>query len=93
MQQKEFASAYRAARRTITERSTGLLQQASVEAVGRLIEMMRDKTLPASVQYAVTRSVIELGRQGEEIADIQERIAALEAMLSEAPAPKGLKAA
>jgi hypothetical protein len=88
MQQKDFAIAYRAARRTIMERTTALLQQASTMAAAKLINMITDDSVPPYVQLAAARSVIEFGRQGQEIEDIQERITALEEAL-EIEQPKG----
>lgn len=88
MQLKDFASAYRAARRTLMERSTALLQQASTMAAAKLIRLMEDPSVPPYVQLTAARSVLEFGRQGQEIEDMQERIAAVEEAL-EIEQPKG----
>lgn len=89
MQQKDFSSAYRVARRTLMERSTAILQQASMMAAAKFVQLMQDPEIPPYVQLAAARSVLEFARQGQEIEDIQERIAVLEEnLLGEQPPGK-----
>jgi DNA-binding MurR/RpiR family transcriptional regulator len=91
LQQKDFADAYRDARRTITERASAVLQQASTEAAAGLIHMMRDDTLPPMLRFTIKRAVLELARTGEELSDVQGSIAALKERLSEPFTPAARK--
>ncbi len=91
LQQRDFADAYRDARRTITERASAVLQQASTEAAAGLIHMMRDESLPPPLRFTIKRAVLELARSGEELADVQGSIAELKDMLREPPVPAARK--
>jgi hypothetical protein len=87
MQQKDFADAYRDARRTITERASAVLQQASTEAAAGLVMMMRDDSLPPMLRFTIKRAVLELARSGEELSDVQGAISELKLLLREPPVP------
>jgi hypothetical protein len=69
-----FAKTYREARQAISERTRELLQLAATQAVKRLVELMNDSDVPASVQFASARSIIELHYKGMEIEDIQASV-------------------
>jgi hypothetical protein len=89
-----FATAYREARQAISERTRELLQLASTRAVKRLVDLMEDNStieVPASVQYAAARSILELSFKGMELADVQESVEELRRLLGEPK--KGLRAA
>jgi hypothetical protein len=92
MQQKDFAAAYRVARRTITERSVGLLQQASMMAAATLVNILQDANTPASVRMTAATRVLEFAFRGEELLDLEERIAALEETLESRASKERLRA-
>ncbi len=69
-----FIRAYRDTRRKVTEHSNGLLQTASTEAATKLIALMRDTELPASIQLAAAVQILDRSASSE----LEERIAALE---------------
>jgi len=71
-------------RRKVTEHANSILQQASSEAAAKLITMMRDANLPASVQLAATIQILDRSAASE----LEERVTALEdkRALSDAPA-------
>jgi hypothetical protein len=74
LREPDFATAYRAMRRKVTEHANALLQQASSEASAKLITMMRDPSIPASVQLSAAIQILDRSASSE----IEERVAALE---------------
>ncbi len=76
LKEAAFAEAYRAERRRVLERAVGVLQQASVQAVGALLRNLKCG-LP-SVEVRAARTILALALKGEEIYDIEERIGRLE---------------
>jgi len=79
----DFIRAYRDMRRKVTEHANGLLQTASSEAAAKLIAMMRDGSLPASVQLSAAIQILDRSATSE----LEERVAMLEdrRALSDAP--------
>lgn len=70
----DFIRAYRDVRRKVTEHANGVLQQASSEAAAKLITMMRDASIPPSVQLAAAIQILDRSAASE----LEERVAALE---------------
>lgn len=54
------------------------LQQASIQAIETLIEIMNDEEAPASVRVSASRSILENMYKSIEFTDIVERLEALE---------------
>ncbi len=96
-QNPEFAAAYREAKRTISERTTELLQLAATRAVARLVDLMNDNNaneVPASIQFAAARSILDLHFKGAELEELSASVEELRQLLVDnAPTKKGLKAA
>src|SRR5215213_11497562 len=61
----DFIRAYRDMRRKVTEHANGLLQTASSEAAAKLIAMMRDGSLPASVQLSAAIQILDRSATSE----------------------------
>lgn len=61
-------------RRKVTEHANGALQQASSEAAAKLITMMRDASIPASVQLTAAIQILDRLAASE----LEGRVAALE---------------
>ena len=74
----EFQAAYREARRSTFGQSTARMQQASGAAASTLIKTMIDPTVPASIRIRAAQSILEHGRHGFEMEDLEVRIGALE---------------
>jgi hypothetical protein len=68
-------------RTDLVQRTTGALTAASTEAVRSLLELLKSGTPPA-VRLGAARSVLELGIKLREVADLEERMTALEAQLN-----------
>ena len=81
----EFNSAYRKARRKLSDNTTRVLQMASAACAVKLARMAHDETLPPGIQYAAASRVIELANRGEEIQDLQAELEVLKAMVIHAP--------
>jgi hypothetical protein len=72
-----------AVRADMVQRAAGLLTAAALEAVKTLVALQKE-TVPAAVRLGAARAILELGVKLRETAELAERIAALEAKLTEA---------
>jgi hypothetical protein len=82
----EFQEAYREARRAAVSQANARLQQASCAAVSTLVKIMVDPHAPAAARVRAADRILERGKQGLEIEDIEVRLAALE-QSAEQPKP------
>src|SRR5262245_7853834 len=71
-------------RADMVQRTAGALTAAAQEAVRTLLALQRDDA-PAPVRLGAARAVLEIGVKLRESADLEGRIAALEAQLGQAP--------
>ena len=62
----------------MVQRSSRMLTAATGEANKTLLALLKESTPPAT-RHAAARSIIELGMKTRETADLEQRIAALEA--------------
>ena len=76
-----FAAAFRQAQRAALGRAIAALHLAATEAVETLRAAMRDAEAPAASRVAAARATLDLAVRGSEAADIEQRLAALEARL------------
>jgi hypothetical protein len=81
-QEPEFQEALRAAKAEMVTRTAAMLSAAAGEAVKTLLAMLKDLTPPAS-RLGAARAVLELGVRLRESAELEERLAVLEARLAE----------
>ncbi len=95
-QNPEFAAAYREAKRSISERTTELLQLAATRAVARLVELMNDNNaneVPASIQFAAARSILDLHFKSAELEELSASVEELRQLLvGKLPIKKVLRA-
>ncbi|WP_439630645.1 hypothetical protein [Gemmata sp.] len=87
-----FKDRLQALRTDMVARAAGMLTAAAGEAVRTLLQLQKDA--PATVRLGAARAVLELGMKLREVADLEARMAALEARLAEQdkPGPRGLYA-
>jgi transposase-like protein len=87
-----FKDRLQALRTDMVARAAGMLTAAAGEAVRTLLQLEKDA--PATVRLGAARAVLELGMKLREAADLEARMAALEARLAEqdTPGPRGLYA-
>lgn len=64
----------------LVQRTAGMLTAAGGEGVKTLLALLKEAT-PAAVRLGAARAVLELGVKLREAAELEERIAALEAQL------------
>jgi len=88
LQDKDFHAAYRTARRESVSQAMARLQQASSEAVNTLREIVKDKKQPAPARVSAAKAILEFSIKAVEIEDMAERLAQVEAILSQQPAKK-----
>jgi hypothetical protein len=76
-QDPEFQKRVQEFRSDMVQRTAGMLTAAAMEAVKTLLELQKT-TVPAAVRLGAARSVLEIGIKVREVADLEERLAALE---------------
>ena len=80
LRDRDFARRLQATRSDLVRRAAGMLTGAAGEAVKTLLALMRD-TAPAAVRLGASRAALEMGMRLREVADLEERLAALEERL------------
>jgi hypothetical protein len=83
LHQPDFQRRLQQLRHEMLQRTAGELTAASTEAIQTLLELLKPPAPPA-VRLGAARSVLELGIKVREVADLQERVAALELQAAEA---------
>ncbi|MFO0826576.1 MAG: hypothetical protein U0572_00360 [Phycisphaerales bacterium] len=73
-----FIEAYRAARRAAFSQAIALTMRYAPLAVNTLAKIMMDANSPVTAKVAAAVAVLKFGREGIELEDLAERIAALE---------------
>ncbi|MDQ3253570.1 MAG: LacI family DNA-binding transcriptional regulator [Acidobacteriota bacterium] len=81
LQDPEFQSRYRDARRQLVETAIAQLQSDCTIAVRVLREVAEDREAPASSRVAAARTIIEQSVSAIELLDLQDRVEMLEKML------------
>lgn len=66
-------------------RTAGMLTGAGMGAVKVLVELQNDAAQPAAVRRRSARDVLEMGLKFREIAQLEQRLAAIEAQLAGVP--------
>lgn len=79
LKDKRFMEEYRNLRRDAMQQVTTRLQQASVEAVDVLKEVMNDKDAPAASRVSSAKNVLDVAYRAFELDDLQEVLAEVEA--------------
>lgn len=77
-----FKARLQAIRSDMVQRAAGALTAASQEAVRTLLTLQKEATPPA-VRLGAARAILEMGIKVREVAEIQDRLAALEKQLDE----------
>jgi len=78
LQDPNFKTAFRQARRDAFSQSIARLQQASGAAVSTLLKIMVDQSAPASTRVRAADSVLDHAAKAIEIEDIEARVSELE---------------
>ncbi len=76
--QPGFADAYRAGRTRALGQAVASLQTGAVAVVAELRLIAVDRTVAASTRVAAARAFLDLALRGTEIADLADRVLALE---------------
>ena len=84
LREEGFLREYRLAQREALSQAIATLQAAAGSAVTVLRAAMLDQSATAASRVAAARVILEFSFRGAEIADLQERLAAIEAQLGEA---------
>jgi hypothetical protein len=85
LKEPAFKRAYREARREAVSQAVAQLQQAAAGAVTTLSAIVQDANAPAAVRVSAAKTVLELALKGQEQADLEHRLAALEEATSDEP--------
>jgi cytosine/adenosine deaminase-related metal-dependent hydrolase len=89
LREEGFAREYRLAQREALAQAIATLQAASAAAVTVLRAAMLDQTATAAARIAAARVILEYSFRGAEIADLEERLALIEAQLAGADSDRG----
>jgi hypothetical protein len=84
LKEEKFQKQLRDLRAEMVQRTAGLLTASGLEA-GKTLMSLLDPTMPAAVRHAASRSILEYGLKVREIAELEARLAALEARSTEPP--------
>src|SRR6516165_2675490 len=77
-----FAEQLRRLRADMVERTAGLLTGAGMGSVKTLVDLQNDVAVPPGVRRRSARDVLEMGLKFREIAELEQRLAAIEQRLS-----------
>lgn len=83
LQQPDFQTAYKQARREVVSQATAQLQQACTEAVTTLRDVMNNKLSTASARVSAARTVLETAQKSIELEDLVDRVESIERQLAE----------
>ena len=78
MQDADFQSAYRDAKKRVVDQTIANVQRASGEAVQTLKSIMTDGNMPASSRVACARAILETAVKAVEFENLTSRIETLE---------------
>lgn len=79
----EFQQRLRQLRLEMVQRTAGMLTGAAMGSVKVLVDLQQDAAVSAEVRRRAARDVLEMGIKLRDSADVQERLAAVEARLSQ----------
>lgn len=82
LNESTFSEAYTEARGRLFESTMTALQSASVAAVETLREITTDANAPASVRVSAARTILDTALKAREALEAEERLTALEALLT-----------
>jgi hypothetical protein len=87
LQDPEFRSRLQEARSDMVNRAAGTLTAAATEAIKTLLSLQQTN-VPHATRLGAARSILEIGIKMREVADLEERLKALEGrMATEARGP------
>jgi hypothetical protein len=78
----DFCRRLQALRTEMVQRTAGMLTGAGMGAVKVLVDLQGDVSVPAGVRRRSARDLLELGLKFRETAELEERLAAIEARLA-----------
>jgi hypothetical protein len=81
MQDPQFRTQLKEVRSDMVERAAGTLTAAATEAIRTLLALQQT-TIPHAVRLGAARSILEIGIKMREVADLEERLTALEQQMT-----------
>jgi hypothetical protein len=85
LEKPEFKREINQLRSEMIQRAAAMLTAAAMESVKTLLELQKP-SVTAAVRLGAARAVLEMGVKLREVADLEQRIAALEQQLAGTPA-------
>jgi len=80
---EDFQKVYREAKKRIVSHAISHLQNSVGEAVGALIEVIRDKEKPPSTRVTASKAILEFSMKAVEVEDLEARVENIERLLKE----------
>lgn len=81
LREPDFKARLQEVRSDMVRKAAGMLTAAATSAVTTLLALQKE-SVPAAVRLGAARAVLELGIKVREVAELEQRIAALEAQLA-----------
>jgi DNA-binding MurR/RpiR family transcriptional regulator len=78
LQEEEFQTAYREAKKQIVQQAVTRIQQVTGEAVDTLREIMLDPKKPATSRVTAARTILNMAVKAVELDDLERRIEEIE---------------
>src|SRR5262245_19715786 len=78
----DFKERMKQASTDLVNRTAGLLTGAGIASVKALVDLLQDAATPPAVRRRAARDILELGIRFRENADLEDRVAAMEGILS-----------
>ena len=88
LQDPDFCRRLQQLRSDMVQRTAAMLTAAGPESVRTLVALQKD-SIPPATRLGAARAALEIGRRAREAAELEQRLAALEAALQAAQAQHG----
>jgi hypothetical protein len=83
LQEAEFKSAFRDAKRRLLDEALTTLQKATRKAINALVSILEDQGKPASARVTAAKTILETAIKGLQVEELEGRVEQLERTVSE----------
>jgi hypothetical protein len=83
LQEPEFKSAFREAKRRVLDEALTTLQKATGKAIGALVSILEDQGKPASARVTAAKTILETAVKSIQVEELEARVDQLERAISQ----------